>query len=336
MALIAAATATFLIGSAAAQTKTTLRVADHYTPDHLTAKYTIKFFMDRVKELTNNQIAFEYYPSEQLGKAKDMLSLTQRGVIDIGLVAAAYIAEKMPLSAVAELPGTYSYSCQGNAAYWKLSRSGILAEKEFKPNGIRPLITFVLSPYQIMVRGRFDEIADLKGLKLRSGGTAQDIAIRALGAVPVRMAGPEVYEALSRGTLDGIVFPLQAALDFKLDAFLKSGTVGQNFGGFATTYSISEANWNKLPPEVQKAFDQASEDTVKHACSALDADNSGPAVTKLKASGVDLRPLPAAEEAKVKEMLRPVHEEWAKGLDGRGMPGSEVLAAFLGAIPPAQ
>jgi TRAP-type C4-dicarboxylate transport system substrate-binding protein len=149
------------------------------------------------------------------------------------------------------------------------------------------------------------------------------------------MAGPEVYESLSRGTLDGIVFPLQAALDFKLESFLKNGTVGQNFGGFATTYSISEANWNKLPPDVQKAFDQASEETVAHACAALDADDSGPAVDKLKAAGVDLRPLPAAESAKLKDTLKPVYEQWAQGLDARSLPGNEVLKAFLSTLPPA-
>ncbi len=321
---------------AMAQGKITLRVADHYSPEHNTAKYTIRFFMDRVKQLTGDRVVFEYYPAEQLGKARDVLQLTQRGAIDIGLVAAAYVADKMPLSAVAELPGTYSRSCQGNAAYWKLARSGILAEKEFKTNGIRPLITFLLPPYQIMVRGQMNGIADVKGLKLRSGGTAQDIAIRSLGGVPVRMAGPEVYEALSRGTLDGIVFPLQSALDFKLDGFLKSGTVGQNFGGFATTYSISEANWAKLPPEIQKAFDQAGEETIANACAALDADDSGPSASKLRAAGVNLRPLSDEDAAKTRDMLKSVHEDWAKGLDARGLPGSELLKAFLAAIPPAR
>lgn len=338
-------TRTFLAGVAAlmaglapasAQTTVTLRVADHYSPEHLTAKYTIKHFMERVKTLTNGQVKFEYFPAEQLGKTKDMLSLTQRGVVDIGLVAAAYISDKMPLSAVAELPGTYSTSCQGNAAYWKLARSGMLAEKEFTPNGIRPLITFLLPPYQIMVRGDLNGIAGVKGIKLRSGGSAQDITIRALGAVPVRMAGPEVYEALSRGTLDGIVFPLQAALDYKLDKNLKTGTVGQNFGGFATTYSISLANWNKLSPEIQKAFDQASEETVKHACEALDADNSGPAASKLKAAGVELRPLSDSDDKAVRQLLNSVHEEWAKGLDGRNMPGAEILKAYTAAIPQSQ
>lgn len=334
--LLAASAAAFLFTPAHAQDKISLRVADHYTPTHLTAQYTIKFFMDRVKALTGGKVEFQYFPSEQLGKAKDMLSLTQRGVVDIGLVAAAYISEKMPLSAVAELPGTYATSCQGNAAYWKLAKSGLVADKDFKANGIRPLITYLLSPYQIMVRGKLASPEDLKGLKLRSGGSAQDITIRNLGAVPVRMAGPEVYEALSRGTLDGIVFPLQAAHDFKLDTFLKNGTLNQNFGGFSTTYSISEANWAKLPPDVQKAFEQASEETVAHACAALDADNVGPALQRLKAAGVNLQPLSADAQARVNDLLRPVREEWAKGLEARGLPGNDVLKAFLEAIPPAR
>jgi TRAP-type C4-dicarboxylate transport system substrate-binding protein len=128
------------------------------------------------------------------------------------------------------------------------------------------------------------------------------------------------------------VFPLQATHEFKLDKLVKTGTLNQNFGGFATTYSISDANWNKLPPDVQKAFDQASEETVKHACAALDADNSGPAAETLKKAGVNLRALSSDDDAKARELLRPVQEEWAKGLDARGLPGSDVLKIYLAAI----
>ena len=46
-------------------------------------------------------------------------------------------------------------------------------------------------------------------------------------------------------------------------------------------------------------------------------------------------PLPAAESAKLKDMLKPVYEQWAQGLDNRGLPGNDVLKAFLAALPPA-
>jgi hypothetical protein len=39
-----------------------------------------------------------------LGKAKDLLALTQAGVIDIAYVAPGFVSDKMPLSVVAELP----------------------------------------------------------------------------------------------------------------------------------------------------------------------------------------------------------------------------------------
>src|SRR3546814_10459183 len=74
----------------------TLRVADsfptgHYIPDALT-----KPFMEEVERKTNNAVKFEYYPGQQLGKAKDMLSLTRSGVADIAYVAPSFDSDKMP------------------------------------------------------------------------------------------------------------------------------------------------------------------------------------------------------------------------------------------------
>lgn len=119
----------------AAADTVTLRLADsfptgHYIPDSLT-----KPFMEEVERRTNNAVKFEYYPGQQLGKAKDMLSLTQSGVADISYIAPAFVSDKMPLAAVAELPGNFTTACVGTAAYWKLAQpGGILDEKEFKPS----------------------------------------------------------------------------------------------------------------------------------------------------------------------------------------------------------
>jgi TRAP-type C4-dicarboxylate transport system substrate-binding protein len=39
--------------------------------------------MQEVTRATNNAVTFEYYPSEQLGKAKDLLALTASGVAGV-------------------------------------------------------------------------------------------------------------------------------------------------------------------------------------------------------------------------------------------------------------
>ena len=111
-------------GAATAQTaQTALRVADSFPTGHYIAENQTKPWMEKVKELTGGKVSFQYFPAEQLGKAKDLLSLTQTGVVDIGYVAPAYASDKMPVSEVAMLPGAFAHSCQGTLAYWKLARS---------------------------------------------------------------------------------------------------------------------------------------------------------------------------------------------------------------------
>ena len=60
--------------AAAAAEPLKLRVADSFPASHWISVHVTRHMMQRVTELTNKQVAFEYYPAE-LGKAKDLLSL---------------------------------------------------------------------------------------------------------------------------------------------------------------------------------------------------------------------------------------------------------------------
>src|ERR1700679_1866613 len=149
----------------------TLRLADSLPVGHIIHEAVTKPFIEAVEKRTDGKVKIAHYPAEQLGKAKDLLRLTQSGVVDIGYIVPSYASDKMPLTAVAELPGGFRNACQGTAAYWALTRDGnFLAEKEFAPNGIRPLITFALPTYQILLSTRkpITSLADLEGLKIRT------------------------------------------------------------------------------------------------------------------------------------------------------------------------
>jgi TRAP-type C4-dicarboxylate transport system substrate-binding protein len=65
----------------------TLRVADSFPKGHFLVKLMLEPWMEEVKKRTNGAATFEHYPAQQLGKAADMLKLTQTGVADIGYVA---------------------------------------------------------------------------------------------------------------------------------------------------------------------------------------------------------------------------------------------------------
>src|SRR6202047_2072255 len=95
-----------------------LRVADSFPKGHYLVKLILEPWMEEVKKRTHNAVSFEHYSAQQLGKAADMLKLTQTGVADIGYIAPAYVSDKMPVSEVAMLPGEFEHSCQGTLAYW--------------------------------------------------------------------------------------------------------------------------------------------------------------------------------------------------------------------------
>ena len=268
--------AVLLIGPPSAQAeeaKIILRLADSFPASgHYFSEPGAKYFMETVQKATNGQVEFQHYPAEQLGKAKDLPALTRSGVVDIGSVMPSYAAEKMPLSAVGELPGIFATSCEGTLAFWKLARDGVLAQKEFQPNGLRVLFALVAAPYQLLMRQKIETVKSLEGKKIRALGSAVDLAMRQLKATPIRMSAPEIYESLSRGTIDGTVISYVAAMSYDLGPLAKSVTTGSGFGSAVLTYSISETRWKGLPPNVQEAMLKAGDEATRRSCERMDKD----------------------------------------------------------------
>lgn len=123
-----------------------LKVADSFPVGHYLVRLILQPWMDEVTKRTNGGVTFIHYPNQQIGKAADMLRLTQAGVVDVAYIAPAYISDKLPLSEVATLPESFRSSCQGTRAYWKSAREGLLAKNEYEPNKIRLMLAVTLPP----------------------------------------------------------------------------------------------------------------------------------------------------------------------------------------------
>lgn len=309
--------------------QTTLRVGDSLPLNHWFADNATRIWMKEVESATDNAVRFEYFPAGQLGKAKDLLSLTQSGVIDIGYVVPTYVQDKMPMSAVAELPGTFSTSCEGTLAFWKLAEEGgALAREEYQPNGVRVLFAIVMPPYQVFSAQRpVEGLRDLAGVKLRTTGGPQDVLVKRLEGVPVRMSAPDLHESLSRGTVDGMVFPAASVLSYDLAGMVKTAIIGENFGSAVLTYMISENRWRKLPQAVRDAMTEAGDRTTRHICAYADRELEAD-LGKIQAKGALLSHLSAADHRELAVVSKEVQSSWAEALDRRGKSGTEILRAF--------
>lgn len=315
--------------AATAQDKVKLKFADWMPLNHYTVKNAAQPFMEKAKELSKGKVEFEYFPAEQLGKAKDALTLVQSGVADIVDISPAYITDKFPLSGVAELPAMFRTTCQGTNAYAALVKPGsVLAEKEFKPNGVHVLVTVAYAPYKVLTANKkIETFKDFSGLKLRTAGGAMDLTATALNAVSVRIPGPDILPSLSRGTLDGALAPLQSVKVFDLQTALKHMTTDVSLASFVTVYAISDRAWNRLPADVKQVLTSAGDFATKNHCEYVDAQEPK-VIAELEKDGVKANTMAPGQLKVTEDALSKVQSEWASSLDKRGRPGTEVLTQF--------
>ena len=165
---------------------------------------------------------------------------------------------------------------------------------------------------------------DLKGLKMRIGGLGGRVLQR-LGVVPQQIAGGDVYAALERGTIDAVEWSGPA--DDERLGFNKVARY-YYYPGFwevsATIHLfINRDRWQALPPVWQAAVRMAAARANSFMQARYDALNP-PALRRLVASGVQLRPFPPevmqaaftaaaetyAEIAETNQAFRKIHDHW--------------------------
>ena len=97
-------------------------------------------------------------------------------------------------------------------------------------------------------------IADVQGLKIRTGGGIAEAVANALGASAFVKPAPESYELLNSGVADGVFFPFESIVSFKLDTVIgrprvfPGGMYSSAFGFF-----MNEDKWNKLPSRTRRS-----------------------------------------------------------------------------------
>jgi TRAP-type C4-dicarboxylate transport system substrate-binding protein len=318
--------------------KITLRLADGMPSGHIIDRTIIEPFISQVAEATQGQVEIQHFPAEQLGKSRDLLMLTQAGVTDIGFIVPSYQSDRMPLATVSELPGIFQSTCQGDAALRALAADGaILDAQEFKPNGVKPLIIFLMPAYQLILSSSrpLDALKDVEGLKIRTPGGAMDLTVMGLGAVPIHVGPADIYESMSRGTLDGALLAYQSALAYHLGTLMKSGTLGQDFGTVTVTFSISLKTWNALPPNIQDVLARVGKSLSLQACEKFDKAEAD-SIAKVRAIGVHLTNPQDAEHVELEAAFARVRADWANRLDERGKAGTAILNAFMAAAAAAK
>jgi TRAP-type C4-dicarboxylate transport system substrate-binding protein len=185
---------------------TELTYGTPYPPTHPFSRADQRW-IDFVEEESGGKLVIRPIWSGALLSADMSMEELRHGVADIGLITPIYVRGGTHLLRIQT--GFYSGadSVESQVALYRCLEQRIpQISKELE--GLRVLaVQGGLLP-GILTRGRrVEQLSDLKGLRIRAP-TELLAVLQSLGADPVNMPMGEVYSALARGVIDGVIAPL--------------------------------------------------------------------------------------------------------------------------------
>ena len=277
---------------------------------------------DRINEQGKGTIHIDVRDGESIANLGNFYSRVQDDVIQISWGLQSAIGGKFPRTAVGGLPFEVDKAENGSVALWRLFKSGLL-DAEY--DTVQPLYIITFPPSGVHLAKPPKTLESLAGLKMATGSKTGADTITRLGGTPLSMITSDYYTAIQRGMVDGVIvqwtafqpFKLQDVTFYHVDATI-DGTTGMVF--------MDKKKYAALPPAARKILDDNSGEAESRIYGAFwdDVNREGRDMVKALGDKHQIVTLPRDIEAKWREKVAPVIEDWVKTTPN----GDKVLAAF--------
>jgi len=300
-----------------------------------TANFFVPEVVRRVAAETDHEIEFvEGYGGAIAGVA-ETLEAVQNGILDVGAYCICFEPAKLFLH---NFPYYAPFGSQDSAQAMTAVRSVYndvpwLTEQFTKEYKQELLGLHGWDNYHLGTTDPWDSVDDLKGVKI--GGAGPNLPwLEFAGAIPVQSTLPDGYLSLQTGVYNGwLMFP-SAYLGFKFHEPAPNYTL-VGFGAMpVNALTMNSRTMASLPEDVQAIIREVGQAYEDQSGASLNAAQKR-GLDGLEAAGANVKSLPADARAGWAESLVGFPQQQATEADSRGMPGSEVLKAYLAAAEAA-
>jgi TRAP-type C4-dicarboxylate transport system substrate-binding protein len=304
-----------------AQAQQTLTYSSWVPPTHHLTIWQRNWTAE-VEKATSGRVKFQELPKAPAAPP-GTFDAVRDGLVDLSYVTASYTPARHILPLMAELPGAGETAEVNSVAYSRIHWKYFQKAGEYK--GVKLLAVWTHGPGQMFTKKPVKSLDDFKGQKIRTGGGIAEQVANALGASAFVKPAPESYELLNSGVADGVFFPFESIVSFKLDKVIGQATVFP--GGLYSSafgFFMNEDKWNKLSKQDQAIVEKYSgEYAARSNGQSWDrADKVG--LDALKAAGANIVTASPAMQAEAKKRAGPIIEDWVKkanekhkGIDAR-------------------
>jgi tripartite ATP-independent transporter DctP family solute receptor len=308
-----AAVATLAVSGLAQAQERTFKFALQNPKGHPLAVGAEKF-AELVAAKSGGKLKVKVFDGGTLGSDAANVSALQGGTVEIVMLNSGILASQLKDFEVFDFPFMFANGKEADAVvdgpfgqklHAKLADKGIIG-LAYTELGFRNLTNS---------RKPINTVEDIAGLKLRVIPNAINVDwVKALGANPTPLAFPEVYAALEQKAIDGQENPLSVILAnkfFEVQKYLALTNHQYN----PQSIIFSKKVWDTLSPADRKVLQDAANETSRFQ-RQVSRDAAASTLDALKKAGMQVSELSPAEQAKLRDKLKPVIDKHGAAIAG--------------------
>lgn len=257
------------------------------------------------------------------------LDALRDGLADVGVVGTIFHAGDLPLQNVCYFTPFGTNDIKTVTRITGELQDKIPAMGKVWPNNEQVYLGGMgLDTYQLFTSFPVRSIDDLKGRKIMAPGPSANW-INGTGAVAVASSLPEYYNNIKTGVADGVLTFSTGAWPIKLWEVAPHVT-RVNFGAmYALAITANTRSFAKLPKEAQEIFrkvgaeygDRVNEEQENRARNFVSRME--------KEFGAKVAELAPEERVRWAKAIANPAAAWVKSVEGKGLPGRQVLDAYM-------
>lgn len=281
---------------------------------------------DKIAKDSGGRLTIRIYPSDTLIKSTELWDGIIKGIADIGFSfhrAPAQAPLNQTFSGLFLLPGK-RISVKTYLKVWHDTYAKF-PEVRAEWDKTKVLWFSCMDGWNICTTKPVRTLEDMQGLQIRVSHKLGAETVAAWGGSPVSMPMGECATALRKGTVDGAYVPMDGLLSFRLADITSHTTFVY---GYVPTFwaAMSKNSYNRLPRDLQKVIDDSIGWGTNDGLEMFGAlHDAGFAYAKSLKKGYEFITLTPQELQRWRELLTPLQQKWAQGLDAKGLPGTKMM-----------
>jgi TRAP-type C4-dicarboxylate transport system substrate-binding protein len=306
-----------------AQQPIELRMASPAPPQSWINTRGLAEWIKEVEAASGGTITIRLMVGPSLATFENAYDRTLKGIADLAFGTSGSVAGQFPRTEVNQLPFETENPREAALALWRTYERGLFADEYSQ---VKTLAIFSFPNNLIHTRSKpVKTLADVKGMKLITGGKLGSDIIVALGGAPLALTPSEYYQSISNGLADGTMTAWTAVDSFKVYEVAKLHFTAPLSGGAPAYVIMNKRSFDRLPPQARAAIDKYSGEPLVRRMGGVVQALDDAAKEKIRGMpGQTYENISPEEQARWKSRLEVISSDWVK----RTPNGATILSGF--------